>query len=154
MATKPELINEIRYAERLCLRTARMYRRLQTFGTFATVVGGSATLSALAPQIPGSVSVVGSVAFVLFGAALLAIRPSEKAVANEADAKRYAAMRTTAQTMTPEDLEIAINKVRENDTAEVEALRLVAYNDVCNELGKPESAAKLSVIERLFSALA
>lgn len=148
------LSNEIRYAERLCLRTARLYRRLQTGGVFLTIVGGSATLSALSATVPRSVSVIGAICFALFGALMIAIRPAEKALANEADAKRYAQLRTLASTMEADALRAALAKARETDTAEVEPLRAVAFNDVVLEVGRNDQVLPLSVQQRLLAALA
>lgn len=54
-------LSEIRYAERLCLRTARLYRRLQTIGTFLTVFSGSAVLTSFSEGVPASVRVIGAV---------------------------------------------------------------------------------------------
>lgn len=148
------LLNEIRYAERLCLRTARLYRRLQTGGVFLTIVSGSATLSALSSTMPKSVSVIGAICFALFGALMISIRPAEKALANEADAKRYAQLRTTASAMDADTLRAALAKAREMDTAEIEPLREVAFNDVVLEVGRNDQVLPLSMQQRLLAALA
>ncbi len=134
-------LNEIRYAERLCLRTARLYRRLQTIGTFLTVVSGSAVLSSFAPDVPATVRVLGAAAFALFGAALIAMRPAEKAVSNEADARRYAQLRTSAGGLAnTQELRTALDKA--------------AFNDVVQEIGRPDEVRPLSPKQRLLAALA
>lgn len=148
------LLNEARYAERLCERTARFYRRIQVFGTFATIVGGSATLSALAQGVPPWVSVGGAAAMTVFGALLVAMRPGERVAANEADARRYAKLRTEALAMTAEQLAAALAKAGETDTPEIEALRDVAYNDVVREIGRDDHVVPLSATQRLYAALA
>ena len=68
------LVNEVRYSERLCQRTARLYRRLQAAGTVATVLGGSAALSAAVPHLPAWAGPAGLVTAAVFGALLLALR--------------------------------------------------------------------------------
>lgn len=152
--THDALCSEVRYAERLCQRTARLYRRLQAIGVFGTVVGGSAALSALNPAVPAVVSSLGALAFTLFGAALLAIRPADKAAMNESDVKRYAKLRAESHTLDTPALQAALDKARESDTAEVEALRDVAWNDVAREIGCPTAAVPLNRVQRLLAAAA
>lgn len=149
-----DLLNQARYAERLCQRTARLYRRAQAVCTFAAIVGGSATLTALSSAVPGWVSMAGAVAFTVFGAALVVMRPADKAAANEADVRRYAKLRSDGLAMTADELAAALNKARESDAAEVEPLRDVAYNDVAREIGAPAAVVPLSMQQRLLAALA
>ena len=146
------LLNEARYAERLCLRTARLYKRLQTATTFLSVLGGSGILAGVSATMPAWLPLAGGVLLALFGAINLAVRPAEKAAANDADAKRYAQLRTAAQTMPAAELQVALNKARETDTAEIEALRDVAYNDLLQETGHPTLPLKRH--QHLLAALA
>lgn len=148
------LLSEIRYAERLCLRTARLYRRAQTLGVFLTTLGGSATLSALSGAVPAWVSLVGAGCFAAFGAAMLAVRPAEKALANETDARRYAGLRTDGQRMDEAGLRAALEKARETDAPEIETLRDVAYNDVMREVGQDAYIVPLTLPQRLLAAVA
>ena len=154
MPDKIEMMSRIRYAERLCERTARLYRRIQAFGTFATVVGGSAVLSALSPAIPQWVSLAGGCAFALFGAAMIAVRPGDRAAANEADVRRYARLRHESTRMDDAVLEAALHKAAESNAPEVESLRNVAYNDVARELGREDVAFRLTWPQRVMAALA
>ena len=148
------LLSEVRFAERLCQRTARLYRRVQTISIFLTVIGGSAVVAAAFNAAPGWASVVGGACFAIFGAAMVAIRPTEKAVANEMDAKRYAQLRSVGAGMDEVALRTAVQKARESDTAEVEPLRDVAYNDVVIEIGRSEFAVPLSNHQKFLAALA
>jgi hypothetical protein len=154
MTDKAALLNQVRYAERLSERTARLYRNLQVAGTIATVLSGSAILSVLASSMPSWLYVVGSALFVIFGACMLAIGPANKAAANEADRKRYARLRVEGLAMSAEELEVAFAKAMESNTQEVEALRDVAQNDVLIEAGWPESVVPLSKGQRLLAMLA
>lgn len=151
---KITLLNEVRYAERLCQRTARLYRHLQAATVFLTVLGGSGVLSALSATVPVWVPVAGAVLLAAFGAINLATRPADKAAANEADCKRYAQLRTAGQSMTAQELAVALNKARESDTQEVESLRDVAYNDLAHEIGRDDAAIPLRAHQKLLSALA
>jgi hypothetical protein len=153
-ATRPMMLNEIRYAERLCQRTARFYRHIQSAGVFLSVVAGSATLSALAKTFPEWVAISGAVVFTLVGAGLICMRPADKAATNETDAKRYSALRARAATLTDEQLRAALDESRVSDTPEFEALRNVAYNDVVIEVGQPTHRMPLTVSQRLLSAFA
>lgn len=148
------MLNEIRYAERLCTRTARLYKRAQTVGVFVSIVSGSAVMSSLSADCPRWLSIAALVVLAVFGAALIAIRPAEKATVNEADAKRYAQLRTNAAQLDDDGLRAAIAKAHEGDVAEVEPLRDVAYNDVVREVGRPDLATPLRPTQRLLAALA
>lgn len=152
--TRAILLNEIRYAERLCQRTARLYRHLQAAGTFGAVLGGSAVMAALSSHAPTWLSAAGLVVASIFGAALIAMRPADKAAANEADQRRYARLRSEAGEMDTEALRRALNKARESDAAEVETLRLVAYNDVMLETGNAQHVAQLSWRQKALAVLA
>ena len=151
---KETLLDEIRYTERLCQRTARLYRHLQTLTVFLSVLGGSGVISAVAGAVPAWMPIAGGVLLAVFGALNLSVRPADKATANEADMKRYAQLRTAAVKMDASQLKEALEKARESDTQEVEALRDVAYNDVTYEIGRPDAAVPLKVHQRLLSALA
>lgn len=148
------IINEIRYAERLCLRTACMYRRAQTIGTFVTVLAGGGALGASAAQLPAWMTATGAVLFAAFGAALLAIRPADKAAANEVDARRYAKLRTDVMGCDAATAATLLAKARESDAAEVEPLRDVAYNDLVVEVGRPDLVVPLRINQRVLAALA
>lgn len=153
-APRAILLNEIRYAERLCQRTARLYRRIQTFGGFVAVVSGSAVLSALSAQFAPWVSLGGAVCLTVLGAILLTVRPGDKAAAAEADQKRYSALRAQAMDLDDEALQRALNKTREGDSAEIESLRDVAYNDLVVEVGRPEHLVPLTPLQRLLALMA
>ncbi|MCU4119341.1 hypothetical protein [Variovorax sp. N23] len=149
-----QLRSEARYAERLCHRTARLYRRAQTIGTFLTIVGGSGTLAALVHDVPGWIPSLGAILMAVFGAAMIAIRPGDKAAANESDAKRYSALLASTVGFSAEDFERALELARQSDAAEVEGLRNVAYNDVVREIGAESAAVELSRTERFLALVA
>ncbi len=151
---KAILLNEVRYAERLCARTARFYRRVQAVGTFGAVLGGSGTLGSLSSAVPAWVSVGGAALLACFGALLVAMRPADKAAANEADVRRYAKVRTEGLRQTADELQAALDRARESDVPEIEALRQVAYNDMVREVGRPDCAAPLNRRQRLMALLA
>lgn len=146
--------NEIRYGQRMAERTARLYRRLQTFGTFSAVVAGSGTLSALIPHMPAAVPIVSGVLMTFIGAALVAIRPADKAAANEADARRYAGLLVKYQRLGLAELDEALREVQVACAPEIEALRNVVYNDVVTEVGQLTHRVELNRSERLIAALA
>jgi len=151
---KAILINEARYAERLTQRTARLYRRVAWACTFAGVIGGSGVLSLLSPAFPKWVAVAGGVLSALVAAVALTVRPLEKAILNESDAKKYAALRTLGNTMTTDEFRQTLNKARETDAAEIETLRDVAYNDLVREVGRNDLRVKLSRHQSILESLA
>ncbi len=151
---KATLLHEIRYAERLCQRTARLYRHLSAAATFVTVLGGSGVVAAVATTLPAWVPVTGALLLASAGALKLAIRPEDKAAVADADGKRYAQLRSAAHPMTDAELQIALNKVREGDTAEVESLREVAYNDMVLEMGRGDAVVPLRPHQKLLRAIA
>ena len=151
---KAILLNEARYAERLTQRTGRLYRRVAWACTFAGVVGGSGVISILSPAYPKWFAVAGGILAALVAAVALTVRPLEKAILNEADAKKYAVLRTSGVTMTVDEFRHALNKARETDALEIETLRDVAYNDVMVEIGRDDLRVKLSPHQAVLGSLA
>ena len=78
----------------------------------------------------------------------------EKAIANEADARKYALLRTQGLTLDDAQLEAALQKARESDVAEVELLREVAYSDLLVEIGREDMRTTLSGRQRLLEVIA
>lgn len=154
MKTVEQLKGDIRYAIRLCERTARLYRRIQSVGTFLSLVGGSAAVSGAAGQLPPWVAISGSALLAVAGAALVAIRPADKAAQNEIDVKRYRALMAKACSMTVDQLAIALEEAHQGDAPEVEPLRNVAFNDMLTEINREDQKIPLSVTERLLRAIA
>ena len=148
------LMNEIRYAQRITQRTARLYRRVGTFFTFSAILGGSGLASALAQNTPSWLILAGAIVLAATGAAALAIRPLEKAITNEQDLKRYTALESKALSMDANTLREELAKTREGDAAEIELLRDVAYNDVVIESGRADLKVSLSLPQKFISALA
>ena len=148
------MLSEIRYAERLCQRTARLYRHVQALGTGLSVIGGSAALSALSKTTPDWLAIAGAVVFTVAGAMLIAIRPADKAAPNEVDVKRYAALRARASSLDDKALRAAIDEAHLSDAVEVDSLRDVAYNDVAQEVGQPGYKIPLTLPQRMLAAIA
>ncbi|MFD2298379.1 hypothetical protein QRO11_12135 [Paracidovorax citrulli] len=148
------LINEIRYAQRITQRTARLYRRVGTFLTFVGILGGSGMVASLSSKLPDGLVVAGGALLAVAGAAALAIRPLEKAIVNEQDLKKYTALESQAVAMDLSALKLALSKARETDVAEIELLRDVAYNDVVVESGRPDMRAPLNLPQKFIAALA
>ncbi len=154
MKTIEQLRGDIRYAIRLCERTARLYRRIQAAGTFFSLVGGSAAVSGAAGQMPSWVAISGSALLALAGAALVAVRPADKAAQNEADVKRYRALMAKSIGMTVEQLVAALEEAHQGDAPEVEPLRNVAFNDMLAEINREDQKIPLSVTERFLKVIA
>lgn len=148
------LVNEIRYAERLTQRTARLYRRAATACTFIAILGGGSFMASFTTAAPNWLKLLALGLFSIAGATALSVRPLEKALTNEADARKYATLRTQAVTMLTQDLRAALQKARETDAAEIELLRDVAYNDLLMEIGRQDLQAKLTPSQKLLEAMA
>lgn len=148
------LMGEIRYAERLTQRTARLYRRASTFCTFIAVLGGGSLMASFAESVPDWLQFFGLGLLAVAGAAAVAVRPLEKAITNEADARKYASLRTQALAMDEIQLEVALQKARESDVPEVELLRDIAYNDTLMEIGRQDLNAPLSCRQKVLELLA
>ena len=111
-------------------------------------------MASLSQTAPHWLTASGGCFLALFFAVNLSVRPLEKALANEADVRRYAALRTASFSMSADDLEAALATARETDAAEIETLRNVALNDVLQETGNDAIAVPLSRKERFLGALA
>ena len=143
----------LRYAQRLCQRTARFYRRIQTTLTFISLLAGSSAVATLAAQMPIP-SAWMLATFAVFGCISLAIRPAEKIAANEADIRKYAALLAKVPLGNAAALQQQLNEARQSDATEVEPLRAVAYNDVMMEIDETSSLIKLTPMQKLIGALA
>lgn len=154
MTTRHELTYQIRYAIRLTQRTARLYRRVQTAGTFMAIVGGSATLSLVSQSFPDWIGMAGAALLTLSGGALIAIRPADKAAQNEADARRYLSLAAKAAGLGDEALRAAIEEAHQSDCQEVEPLRDIAYNDIVREYGRADAAVPLTRLQNILAAMA
>lgn len=155
MSKAKELLQaEIRYAIRLCERTARFYRKIQTWGTILSILGGSAVMASLAPSLPHWITISGGITLAVFGAILIGVRPAEKAVQNDNDVKRYQALMTKSHSLNADELQIALEEAHQGCAPEIDALRNVAYNDVVREIGRSESVIALSFFEKIFASIA
>ncbi len=151
---KEQLQTEIRYAMRLCQRTARLYRRVQSLFTFFTVLAGSSALVSVSAKLPASVTLTAALVFALAGAANLAIRPADKIAMNEADVRKYAALLLKSETLDIAQIRQLIAEARQSDAPEIEPLRHVAFNDVMNETGRERYVTPLTVTQRLLNVIA
>lgn len=156
MKTREQLIGEIRYAVRLTERTARLYRHIQTIGTFFSIVGGSATMSLLSSQVPPSLGLIGAIMLTVAGAALIAIRPADKAAQNEAEMRRYQALMVKGKDRSVDDERLAmlIEESRQGAIHQVDSLRDVAFNDVALELNRPDVLIPLSAAQKMLALFA
>lgn len=142
------LLNELRYAERVCERQARLYRRGQFVGGWLSIFGATATVGAVAAALPHWLQVTSSMIAVGLGVAFQLMRLGDKAAAIEAHAKGYAAARSAP------DLAVALQAARAGSPPEVEALRNVCFNDVLREIGHQDLVVPLSAWERAVAAVA
>lgn len=122
---KEELYFNFRYAQRLCQRTARLYRRIQTSLTFMSLLAGSSAVATLAAQLPAP------------SAWLLATFAALGCINLAAPA-----------------LQQLLDEARQTDTTEVEQLRPVAYNDVVLEIDEPDFVISLTPMQKIMGALA
>ncbi len=97
---------------------------------------------------------VGAGLLAVVGAAVLAIKPADRAAVNDADVRKYAELLKEAPALSDLDFSTALAKARITDAPELEALRDVAYNDLVSEIGQPELASRLSLAQRLIASLA
>ncbi len=148
--TREQMQCDIRYAVVLHDRSARLYRRVQTVGTFITLLGGSAFIAAQSDLIKP----LGFAVAAVTGIAMLAIKPVEKAVAHESDSRRYRALMAQSHAMPLDELRQAITQARIADTQEIEPLRNVAYNQVVTESGRTDHLLPLTFSQRLLAGLA
>jgi hypothetical protein len=151
---KEQLQAEIRYAMRLCQRTARMYRRVQSLFTFFTVLAGSSALVSVSANMPTSATLTAAFVFAIAGAANLAARPADKIAINDADVRKYAALLLKSETLDVAQIRILIAEARQSDAPEIEPLRHVAFNDVMIETGREHHVAPLTMTQRLFNVIA
>lgn len=150
---KDELYFNFRYAQRLCQRTARFYRRIQTSLIFMSLLAGSSAVAALAAQLPAQSAWL-LATFAVFGCIQLAVRPADRIAANEADMRKYSGLLAKLNLLDAAALQQLLDEARQSDTIEVEHLRPVAYNDVVLEIDEPDALIPLTPMQKLMGALA
>lgn len=121
--------------------------------TFISLLAGTSAVAALAAQMTTqSAWLLG--AFAVFGCLNLAMRPAERIAANEADVRKYGALIAKLHTLDTATLQQLLDEARLSDTAEIEPLRAVAYNDVVQEVDAPDALVPLSPMQKLIGAFA
>jgi hypothetical protein len=152
--TRDELIGEIRYAIRLAERTARLYRRVQTFGSFCAIVGGSTALAGISSVFPKAALVWGTFMATVFAAMLLSVRPGDKASQNEVDVKRFQFLMARADKLSDAELAESLEETRVGVAPEIELLRDVAYNDVVRERNREDEVIPLTLPQKILRVFA
>ncbi len=152
--TKEQLQAEVRYAQRLSQRTARLYRRVQTTFTFLSIFAGSAALVSISAQLPQELTLSCAIAFAAFSAINIATRPAERVAQNEADIRKYAVILSKSVDLDASALQKLIAEARQSDAPEIEPLRDVAFNDVMREINREDAIIPLSRAQRFLGALA
>lgn len=150
---KEDLYFKLRYAQRLCQRTARFYRRVQTALTFISLLAGSSAVATLAAQLPTQSAWL-LATFAIFGCINLAVRPAERIAANESDVRKYGALLAKLNFLETSALQQLLDEARQSDTTEIEHLRPVAYNDIALEVDEPDAIIPLTPMQKLMGALA
>ena len=144
---------EIRYAQRLSERTSRLYRRVQTIATFLQVALGSAAFIAFT-QANQSAGTYASLALAVISAFMLSVRPGEKAATWDADYRKYTTLLSVVRDLDDEASQKRLDEARRTDAQEVEGLRMVAYNDVIQEIGSTSAPEPLTWTQRTLAVLA
>lgn len=152
--TKEQLRAEVRYAQRLCQRTARLYRRAQTTFTFLSIVAGSAALVSISAKLPEQFTLGSAIAFAVFAAVNIAIRPAERIAQNESDVKKYAALLAKSEDLEMPAIRKLIAEARQTDAPEVEPLRDIAFNDVMREINREDALIPLTRSQKFLGAIA
>jgi hypothetical protein len=152
--TKEQLQAEVRYAQRLCQRTARLYRRVQTTLTFLSVFAGGAALVSLTSGRSPELTAWLGIAFAVFGAINIAVHPAGKIAMNDSDVRKYATLLAKSEKLSVDEIKQLIVEARQSDAPEVEPLRDVAFNDVMMEINRADSLIPLRRSQRLLSAIA
>lgn len=132
--THHEITLDVRYAARYGLRMRRLFGTVKNVITFAELVGGSAAFGA---WLAGSPALAGAMGLLL--AAVVAVNHTVQPAENRAHCaelhRRYTELDRLAPTLDAAVLDDRLRALRENDAPELEALRVVAYNDNLRENG-------------------
>ena len=152
--TKEELRAEVRYSQRLCQRTARLYRRVRTTSTFLRVTAGSAALVSVASNLPPEFALLSATAFSVFAAVNRAIRPAEWIAQNDSDVQKYAVLLAKSEDLEVPSLRQLIAEAQQTDAPEVEPLRDVAFNDVMREINREDALIPISRAQKFLGAIA
>ena len=147
---RARLLNEVRYAERLCHRTARLYRRIASILAWVTLIGGSSAFLALKHETAGWLVATAGIIWAALHALDQVMKPAAKSALNLHDSKRYSRLMTQHRKSLPTTIQRELDKLRENDGLEVESMRDIAWNDVMVESNNLAMVVPLSRWQRLL----
>ncbi len=142
----------IQYSVRLHSLHCRLFERLRKITSFLTVISGTAVVGALKNESIVLGSFLG-LAVTILGTANLVWDFGGIARAHEAQRRRYNNLMSEAE-MTVADADRKRASIAADDPAEIEALRVVALNDVCRTFGHQDGLEEESFRSQFMRAIA
>jgi hypothetical protein len=145
------LLRELRYAERLARRTARMYRRMDTACILTVIGAGSLSLAMLANHhLPAALSIASGAVAALAAVVVLTVRPLEKGFTHRLQARKYAALDAASIHMALQDLRRECHAVQKITTRHIKPLHDIVCNDMMLEIGRPDLVLPLRIHQKLL----
>src|SRR5690606_19631596 len=151
--TKDEVLREVRYHERLHFLHCRFYRSIRKCLVIFSLASGSAALTPALQSLPaGVITAAGLVA--LFAILDAVGNYSEKAVWHNVWRRNASLVLAKSGPLTQEELEAADRELIAEVDEEIEALRVVAWNDVLKTVGREDAMRLETRFQRLMRTLA
>lgn len=129
-----EAIGDICYASRYFHLQARLFGKVDGLFKLVTVVAGSSAFAGFLSSSPKLAGVAALVTAVITALDVVCSPGSKRYVCTDLS-KRYTALERRARTMTLDELDAKIWKLRQTEAPAIESLRIPAYNDSVVERG-------------------
>lgn len=148
-----EVAGDISYAVRYMQLQERLFNRMGNVLKFTSLFGGSAAFAGVATSSHVITSISGIV--VAISTILdFVIKPEEKAFQCRRVRHRYQRLLQKASEYSLVDYDRKTAKIARMDTPLIEGLRKPAYNDACNERGRPDYTFQLNSWEFFLKCIA
>lgn len=129
-----EAVGDICYASRYFHLQARLFGKIDGLFKLVTVVAGSSAFAGFLSSSPKLAGVAALVTAVVTALDVVCAPGSKRYVCADL-CKRYTALERRAKTLSLEEVDAKIWKLRQTEAPAIEALRIPAYNDSVVERG-------------------
>lgn len=151
--THYEAMGDIAYNCRYYLMQQRFFAKLAGIFRFVSIISGSAAFAGVIssePKLAGVAALVTSITTALD----IIIDPAKKAYTCNEVYRRYREIDAGATKLSLKALEEKLAAMRTFEAPSIEALRRPAFNNSCEERGRPEHKLNVTLWEQLVAKLA
>lgn len=151
--TPYEAMGDISYNCRYYLMQGRLFAKLAGVFRLVSIVSGSAAFAGVISSEPNLAGIAAMIVSAITALDII-IDPAKKAYACNEAYRRYREIDRQALKLSIDALEDRLAEMRAFEAPSIEALRKPAYNNSCEERGRPESKLEITSWEWFVAKLA